>query len=265
MELRSDPGARQSAELERLADAYAARDASDAARPYRYANAGYALYMQLLEWALLESLRRAPVELEGANVLDVGCGSGYFLHRLIEFGAGAGTGVDLVPERIEAALRRYPGSRFVCANAAELPFSDGEFDLVTQFTCLSSVIDNSLRGAIVAEMWRVVRKGGIVLSYDMREPSAPVRAMRKLGNWRRGERPRNGGATTPTTPVSAEELRRLFPAGSLQYTTVGLAFGLCGAVARWPLAAQLLARVPALREHGIGVIAKPLPDGDAAS
>jgi SAM-dependent methyltransferase len=247
----------QAAEVRRIEAAYAARDASDASSPYRYSNPGYALYMQLLESSLLRSLRRAPVALEGASVLDVGCGSGYFLNRLREFGAGTATGVDLIPERVETARTRYPALRFECANAAELPFADGEFDVVTQFTCLSSVLDPALRAAIGAEMWRVTRGGGIVVSYDMRPPPAPVRAMRWLGDWRRGELGRGNGAATPTTGISAAELERLFPSGSRQYSSVGLAFGLCAVAARSPLSAQLLARVPALREHGIGVVAKP--------
>ena len=68
----------------------------------------------------------------------------------------------------------------MCANAAELPFPDGEFDLVTHFTCLSSVLDPGLRAAIAAEMWRVVRPGGVVLSFDMRP--APWPEMLVCGN-----------------------------------------------------------------------------------
>jgi SAM-dependent methyltransferase len=256
MEPEYGPQGAQAAEVRRIEAAYAARDASDASSPYRYANPGYALYMQLLESSLLRSLQRAPVTLEGASVLDIGCGSGYFLNRLSEFGAATATGVDLMPERVEAARRRYPALAFQCANAAELPFADGEFDVVTQFTCLSSVLDPALRAAIGAEMWRVTRAGGIVLSYDMRPPPAPVRAMRVLGEWRRGELGGDNGAATPTTGISAAELGRLFPSGSLRYSSVGLAFGLCAVAAPSPLSAQLLARIPSLREHGIGVVAK---------
>jgi SAM-dependent methyltransferase len=250
----------QAAEIRRIESAYAARDASSAAGTYSYANPGYASYMQLLEFSLLDALRRSPVALAGASVLDVGCGSGYFLHRLVEFGAASATGVDLIPDRIDAARRRYPGLRFECANAAELPFGDGEFDVVTQFTCLSSVLDPALREAIAAEMWRVVAPGGIVLSYDMRPPPAPVRGMRRLGEWRAGAGARSDGAATPTIAISSDELVRLFPHGSLRYSSAGLAFGLCTLAARSPLALQLLARIPSLREHGIGVVSKQRPD-----
>jgi len=244
-------------EVARIEAAYAERDALAAPSIYQFSSPGYAFYMQALEWSVLEAMRRAPLRLEGAQLLDIGCGSGYLLHRLLEFGAGAATGVDLMPARIEAARRRYPQLAFVCANAAELPFSDGEFDLVTHFTCLSSVLDPALRAAIAAEMWRVVRPGGVVLSFDMRPAPWPVRALRAAGDWRRRGEQAAGEVATPTTPISVEELRRLFPEATPDYEPVGLAFGLCGTAARSRLAAQLLASFRALREHGIGLMTKP--------
>jgi SAM-dependent methyltransferase len=254
MEPPSGPDADQATEVRRIVAAYAERDASAAAAVYRFANPGYAFYMQLLEWSVLEALRDSPVALDAARVLDVGCGTGYFSHRMTEFGAVATTGVDLMPERIEQAHRRYPEARFVCANAAELPFAEGEFDVVTQFTCLSSVLDPALRAGIAAEMSRVLRPGGIVLSFDIRPAPYPVRAMQWLGRWRRRE---SDPPTTLTTGISAQELRRLFPGAAVRYQSSGLAFGLCGVAGRSYLAAQLLTHVPGLREHGVGVIVKP--------
>lgn len=224
---------------------------------YQFANPGYVFYLQSLEWAVLRAVTRASVRLDGASVLDIGCGGGYFLHRMVEFGAAQGTGVDLMPARIEAARERYPAERFVCASAAELPFDDGEFDVVTQFTCLSSVLDPALRTRIGAEMWRVLRPGGIVLSYDMRTPPWPILALRRLGEWRRRSDKASEEPATPTTPISSAELHRLFAAGPLEYESVGLAFGLCPVAARSQLLAQMLASVAALREHAVGVVTKP--------
>jgi SAM-dependent methyltransferase len=243
-------------EVARIEAAYRARDAVDGASVYSFESPGYAFYMQTVEWSLLQALGRSLVALRGARVLEVGCGTGYFLHRLVEFGAGEATGVDLMPARIEAARERYPGLQFACANAAELPFGDAQFDVVTQFTCLSSVLDRSLRSAIATEMWRVLSPGGVVVSFDMRPPPWPVRAMRSLGAWRRGE-DGSGEPATPTTGISRDELKRLFDRGSLDYSSVGLAFGLCSVADRSYLAARALATIPGLREHAIGVVRKP--------
>jgi SAM-dependent methyltransferase len=248
---------RQAAEVARIEAAYSERDASGVEGRYRFGHPGYAFYTQLLEWSLLEALRRSPVELAQARLLDVGCGTGYFVHRLVEFGAEAATGVDLMPARVEAARRRYPEAHFVRANAAELPFDDGGFDIAMQFVCFSSVIDAGLRRAIAAEMWRVVRPGGIVVSYDIRPEPGPLRARR----WLRTRRLRRQGqvtpSLTPTIGISEDELRRLFPEASLQYASAGLDFELCAIAHRSYLAARLLASVPLLRAHGIGVLVKP--------
>jgi SAM-dependent methyltransferase len=244
-------------EVARIEAAYTARDAATTSSPYQFSKPGYAFYVQLLEWSVLEGIRRSPVDIEGARVLDVGCGTGYLVHRLVEFGAAEASGVDLMPARIEEARRRYPQVRFIAANAAKLPFGDGEFDIVTQFTCLSSVLDPSLRGSIASEMWRVLRPGGVVLSYDIRAPTWPVRTMRRLGAWRRTRADQSDSeVATPIRDLSAAHLRRLFPDGSLDYASVGLAFGLCGIAAHSYLAARLLARIALLREHGIGVVLK---------
>ena len=76
-----------------------------------------------------------------AGVLEVGCGSGYFLHRLYEYGAAHAAGIDLMDDRVAQGRERYPTLELVAGDASELPWDDGSFDVVTQFTCLSSVLD----------------------------------------------------------------------------------------------------------------------------
>jgi 2-polyprenyl-3-methyl-5-hydroxy-6-metoxy-1,4-benzoquinol methylase len=90
-------------ELDRIRAAYSERDAATES-PYRWSNPGYVTYMQLLERDLLRAFDDdAGVKIAGARVLDVGCGSGYFLHRLSEFGVGECHGIDLLDSRIEVA------------------------------------------------------------------------------------------------------------------------------------------------------------------
>src|SRR5262249_5169764 len=94
-------------ELERIRDAYRARD-SAADTPYRWENPAYVAHVQGLERDLLRALSDAGMRLAGARVLDVGCGSGYFLHRLQEYGAGECHGIDLMENRVAEGRERYP-------------------------------------------------------------------------------------------------------------------------------------------------------------
>ena len=120
-------------------------------------------------------------------------------------------------------------------SATELPFADGEFDLVTQFTCLSSILDDDVRLAAAREMQRVA--GGWVLSFDMR------------GLRRPGARPVGG---TPTVPLDEQELRRLFGEPAL-LRRASLAFEVSERTGRHDLVARALGALPLLRSHLLGV------------
>jgi len=220
-------------ELDRIRAAYDERDAA-AETPYRWSNPGYVTYMQLVERALLRALDDAATPLAGARVLDVGCGSGYFLHRLSEYGAGECHGIDLVANRIDSARERYPAHQWHVGSATELPFEDGSFDLVTQFTCLSSIVDDGTRAAAASEMLRVAGGDGCVLSLDMRQGSRP------------------GSSGTPTIGLDEDALRSLFGEPRL-LRRVALRFDLAQIAGRHALLAQTLALARPLRSHVLGL------------
>jgi SAM-dependent methyltransferase len=220
-------------ELDRIRAAYAERDAA-VETPYRWSNPGYVTYMQLLERALLRALGDGATPLAGARVLDVGCGSGYFLHRLSEYGAGECHGIDLLPSRIEAARERYPSQKWHVGSATALPFADGSFDLVTQFTCLSSIVHDATRAAAAREMLRVAGRDGRVLSLDMRRGSQP------------------GSAGTQTIGLDENALRSLFGEPRL-LRRVALRFNLAQVAGRHALVAQALALARPFRSHVLGL------------
>ena len=219
-------------ELERIRTEYAARDAATET-PYRWDNPGYVSYLQSVERALLRGLADAGVALFGLRVLDVGCGTGYFLHRLREYGAGECHGIDLLDNRIAVARRSYPALEWHVGSATELPFDDGEFDLVAQFACLSSIVDRDARATSAREMRRVAGPGW-VLSFDLLRPS----------------RPRSGA--TPTVGLNRGELRALFGEPRL-LRRVALRFDLAQLAGRHALVAQLLELAPPLRSHLLGL------------
>jgi SAM-dependent methyltransferase len=244
------------AELERIRAAYRERDAqaAPAAATSAWSDPAYRFYMQRLEWELLEALGRAGAGLAGGRALEVGCGSGYFLHRLKEYGAAHAAGIDLMEERIEAARASYPTLELVAGDASALPWGDGEFDVVTHFTCLSSVLDPDVRARIAAEMWRVLRPGGVLVSYDMRRTPWPMRTLGRL-------RARGAGTpaapVTPTTPIELGELRRLWPSGGHDARTVTVTPEAAALSARARWLADALAVVPALRTHVLATVRKP--------
>ncbi len=112
----------------------------------------------------------------GMRVLDVGCGSGEYCFRLGSAVEGVHfTGLDIDPAFVEFATKRvtgeigYPfeepnqanGYFFICGDGLELPFKDGEFDIVISHTYLTAVPDWA---CAFAEMCRVCKPRGLVSS-----------------------------------------------------------------------------------------------------
>jgi SAM-dependent methyltransferase len=222
------------AELERIRSAYHSRDAATKT-PYRWDNPAYVAHMQDVERVLLRGLGDAGVTLSGARVLDVGCGSGYFLQRLHEYGAGECHGIDLMEDRIAKGRELYPTLELQVGSATELPFPNGRFDLVTQFTCLSSIVDEGVRLVAAREMRRVAA-GGWILSWDMR-------------------RVRSGGSTA-TVELDERELRRLFGEPAL-LRRAALRFELTQLVGGRGMLTAALAALPPLRSHVLGIWRAP--------
>ena len=102
------------------------------------------------------------------SVLDVGCGVGHWGQRLVRFVPDAElTGVDAEAGWMDDARTRAARlgltARYEVAKAEALPFADASFDVVTCQTVLMHVPDPI---AVLAEMRRVVRPGGVVIAAE---------------------------------------------------------------------------------------------------
>ena len=111
-------------------------------------------YHELIDRLELEAV--GPY-LEGARVLEAGCGTGLILRRLAERAASA-SGVDLSGGMLAQARDK----RLVVAQATleRLPFPDAAFDLVCSFKVLAHV--RAIEAAL-AELARVTRPGGTMV------------------------------------------------------------------------------------------------------
>ena len=105
-------------------------------------------HYQPLRDAVLEVL--AP--LQAQQLLDIGCGEGYYTDALTRVAAEV-VGLDIAKPAIRLAARRFPAVRWLVGSGALLPLGDASVDIVCNlFTQLH-----------VAEMQRVLRPQGHVL------------------------------------------------------------------------------------------------------
>lgn len=194
------------------------------------------LWVHERERVLADELRRAGRDdLDGVRILDVGCGGGGTLARLVSLGLrpADAAGIDLRPEAIETARRLLPAGDFRVGDAARLPYPDGAFDLALQTTALSSMPDAGSRLAAAREMLRVTAPGGLVISYDF---------------WLNPTNRRTVG-------IDRRELRRLFGDRPMRVRRVTLAPPIARRVApRSIRLAGLLGMIPFLRTHLLAVV-----------
>jgi ubiquinone/menaquinone biosynthesis C-methylase UbiE len=149
--------------------------------------------------------------LPGESILDVGCGIGIFTQDILRRGARV-TGVDISLPMLSKAIVGFDKAGFtgLCADMNALPFADGSFDKVYSMTVIEFSDD---AGRVVAELDRVVRKGGRVV----------VTTLNNLSPWA-AQRTKKGQAGHPLFQHirfrSPEDMRRIVPGNSVIATAI---------------------------------------------
>lgn len=136
---------------------------------YSWFNPSNLFAIQIRQRAILHALKQNGLtKLDDLSILEMGCGGGGVLTEYLNFGASPENlyGVDLLFDRLIHAHDILPNSILANADGQSLPFSSQAFDLVLQSTAISSILDSELRQRICADMLRVVKPSGLILSYD---------------------------------------------------------------------------------------------------
>jgi ubiquinone/menaquinone biosynthesis C-methylase UbiE len=112
-----------------------------------------------LRWARRVTMLTSQIK-AGSNVLEIGCGTGFFTKELAKINASI-TAVDISPDLISIAQAeiKSPNVKFVLENAYQTKFADESFDYVIGSSVLHHLdVDQALK-----EFHRLLKKNGTLI------------------------------------------------------------------------------------------------------
>jgi len=222
------------ADRERMERVY--RERKSLSGRYSLDNPGNRFNYELLRNGLHGILSRHFPDMSTVSLLDIGAGDLFWADQFVRMGCDRSRciGSDVLVWRLREAHDRGRDVPAVAASGDRLPFVSGSFDLVCQFTMMTSILDMAAKETIAAEMKRVLRPGGYIIWYDFRY---------------------NNLANPNTRAIGKRELHRLFPGWSITAQTTTLIPQIARKMSG-PLAPGLkfLCRFPILRSHYLALI-----------
>ena len=96
-------------------------------------------------------------------VLDLGCGNGIPVAKLLVDGGFAVSGVDISPVQVARAQLALPGAHFICADMTELAFPAQTFAAIVSFYAIIHV-PVAEQPALLASMYEWLLPGGYLMA-----------------------------------------------------------------------------------------------------
>ncbi len=122
-----------------------------------------------------ETIRLAQIQ-PGSRVLDIGCGTGTLTIAAARAAGPNGRvwGIDIAPDLVDLARQKAARAgltaQFQVGSITNLPFEDGQLDVVLSSLMLHHLPDDQTRRAGLAEVRRVLRPGGTLLIAEFNPP-----------------------------------------------------------------------------------------------
>ncbi len=149
-------------------------------------------------------------DVHNKRILDLACGTGRWLERVMDQDGALGVGIDCSAAMLRVARGKSAiQGRLAQAACERLPFRAAAFDLVICSFALGHIRD---LGSMVAELARVTKRGAEVFVSDL-HPEAYARG------WRVGFRDDSTPVQIEMTPRLAEEIVQTFSSNGFECLT----------------------------------------------
>ena len=102
-----------------------------------------------------------------SRILDYGCGYGRCLGELVRAGFRNLIGLDFSPAMITAARAQFPETSFEVVESSTVPLPDKCVDGALLFSVLTCVPTDDGQRALIGELRRVLRPGGLLYISDL--------------------------------------------------------------------------------------------------
>jgi SAM-dependent methyltransferase len=112
--------------------------------------------------AVSELVKTGGVDLRGAEVLEIGPGTGFWVDLWQESGASV-TGLDITDTAVARLGQRFPDQRFRTGDVSEDGLDLGRFDVVSAQSVLLHIVDESRLETALANVARMLLPGGALL------------------------------------------------------------------------------------------------------
>ncbi len=147
---------------------YYSSKGDDRSDPLR--NPGVLFQNLAFEKSIVEALRQLDGDKRLWKILDVGCGAGFSLLRLLSYGLEPERlyGIDIEETRIARGRRRFPSLNLSHGDASAMDYPPDSFDLAMESTMFIQLTNESMAQAIASEMLRVVKPDGYIMLTDWR-------------------------------------------------------------------------------------------------
>jgi SAM-dependent methyltransferase len=117
---------------------------------------------------LKEVLSRHKIEVAGKRILEMGCGTGYYIDFWHSLAPSFVMGIDIATKSVEELDRRYPYYVFRKADISQpLSYSGEGFDIITAFDILFHIVDETGFEAAIANIRAYAGEGAYILLTDV--------------------------------------------------------------------------------------------------